>query len=329
MHETETITGYIDRLLFYNEENGFVVFILQLSNKQTTTVKGFMPPIHPGEQVSVQGSWIMHPKFGKQFEAKQCTKQVPTSIIGLKKYLSSGLIKGIGPVYGEKLVTYFGDQVLEIIDKQPDRLQEIDGIGPKRVEKIIEAWKDQKEISHIMVFLQEKGISPVYATKIYKHYRADSITVILENPYRLAQDIWGIGFKIADQIAQNLGIAQDSIKRIKAGILHTIATTVKNGNLYSPLETLKETTATLLDLSLAEILDTIKMGLHELYNSDIIKLITDDEKHFITLAQFYFSEKGVALKIKKLTQHPAKQVFDIDAIYKKLRITTHEKKTLY
>jgi len=325
MHETETITGYVDRLLFYNEENGFVVFVLQLSNKQTTTVKGFMATIHPGEQVSLHGSWVMHPKFGKQFEVKECTKQVPTSIIGLKKYLSSGLIKGIGPVYGEKLVTYFGDQVLEIIDKQPDRLQEIDGIGPKRVEKIIEAWKDQKEISHIMVFLQEKGISPVYATKIYKHYRADAITVILENPYRLAQDIWGIGFKMADQIAQNLDIAPDSIKRIKAGILHIINTSVSNGNLYSPLETLRETTATLLDLPLTEILDTIKIGLHELYNSDIIKLITDDEKHFITLSQFYFSEKGVALKIKKLTEYPAKQVFDIDAIYKKLRITTHEK----
>jgi len=325
MHETETITGYIDRLLFYNEENGFVVFILQLSNKQTTTVKGLMPPIHPGEQVSVQGSWVMHPKFGKQFEAKQCTKQVPTTIIGLKKYLGSGLIKGIGPVYGEKLVAYFGEKVLEIIDKQPDRLQEIDGIGPKRVEKIIEAWKDQKEISHIMVFLQEKGISPAYATKIYKHYRADAITVILENPYRLAQDIWGIGFKTADQIAQNLDIAPDSIKRIKAGILHIISTTVNNGNLYSPLETLKETTATLLDLSLTEILDTIKIGLHELYNSDIIKLITYDEKHFITLSQFYFSEKGVALKIKKLTQHPAKQVFDLDEIAEKLRTSSQEK----
>jgi len=319
MFTTETLTGYIDRLLFHNQENGFVVFILQLKNKQTATVKGFMPALHPGEQVSVQGSWVMHPKFGKQFEAQQCTTQIPTTIIGLKKYLGSGLIKGIGPTYGEKLVNYFGEQVLEIIDKQPERLQEIDGIGPKRVEKIIEAWKDQKEISHLMVFLQEKGVTPAYATKIYKQYRANAINVILENPYRLAQDIWGIGFKMADQIAQNLSIAPNSIKRIKAGILHIISTTVNDGNLYSPLETLKKETATLLDLSLADIQDTIKMGLHELYNSDIIKLITYNEQHFITLSQFYFSEKGVALKIKKLMEHPAKHVFNIDAIYKKLR----------
>ena len=325
MPTTETLTGYIDRLLFHNQENGFVVFVLQLKNKQTTTVKGFMPSLHPGEQVSVQGSWVMHPKFGKQFEAQQCTTHVPTTIIGLKKYLSSGLIKGIGPVYGEKLVTYFGDQVLEIIDKQPDRLQEIDGIGPKRVEKIIEAWKDQKEISHLMVFLQEKGVSPTYATKIYKHYRNEAVNVILENPYRLAQDIWGIGFKTADQIAQNLDIAPNSIKRIRAGILHAISTTVSDGNLYSPLETLKKETATLLDLALVDIQDTIKIGLHELYNSNTIKLITYEEQHFITLSQFYFSEKGVALKIKKLMQHPPKQVFNINAIYKKLRSTAQEK----
>ncbi|MGB8366734.1 MAG: ATP-dependent RecD-like DNA helicase [Candidatus Babeliales bacterium] len=319
MSATETLTGYIDRLLFHNQENGFVVFILQLQNKQTITVKGFMPSLHPGEQVSIQGSWIMHPKFGKQFEAQQCTTQVPTSIIGLKKYLGSGLIKGIGPTYGEKLVNRFGEQVLEVIDKQPERLQEIDGIGPKRVEKIIEAWKDQKEISHLMVFLQEKGVTPAYAAKIYKHYRANAINVILENPYRLAQDIWGIGFKTADQIAQNLSIASNSIKRIKAGILHIISTTVNDGSLYSPLEALKKETATLLDLALVDIQDTIKVSLHELYNSDIIKLITYNDQHFITLSQFYFSEKGVAHKIKKVMQQPPKHIFDINTIYKKLR----------
>ncbi len=323
MPHTETLQGTVDRLLFQNKEDGFVIFVLQLNNKQNTIVKGHVPSITPGEIVTIQGTWVMHPKFGKQFDAQQCTAQIPTSIIGLKKYLSSGLIKGIGPVYGEKLVNYFGEEVLEIIDKMPHRLQEIDGIGPKRVEKIVTAWQDQKEISHIMVFLQEKGISPAYATKIYKRYRAESISVILENPYRLAQDIWGIGFKIADQIAQNLGIAKDSSKRITAGILHTISTTTNSGHLYIELQKLKEQTTTILELEHNDnIANTIKLALHDLYNSDKIKLISHENKHFVTLTPFYFSEQRVANKLKKLMLFPAQHTFDIKKIYKKLLTQT-------
>ena len=325
MPHTETLQGTVDRLLFQNKEDGFVIFVLQLNNKQNTIVKGHVPSITPGEIVTIQGTWVMHPKFGKQFDAQQCTAQIPTSIIGLKKYLSSGLIKGIGPVYGEKLVNYFGEEVLEIIDKMPHRLQEIDGIGPKRVEKIVTAWQDQKEISHIMVFLQEKGISPAYATKIYKRYRAESISVILENPYRLAQDIWGIGFKIADQIAQNLGIAKDSSKRITAGILHTISTATSSGHLYVELQKLKEQTTAILELDYNDnIANTIKLALHDLYNSDKIKLISHEDKHFVTLTPFYFSEQGVAGKLKKLMKFPAQYTFDINKIYKKLRTQTNK-----
>lgn len=319
MQPIETLHGIVDRIYFKNEENGFVVFVLQLNSKDSTVVKGHVPAINPGEQVTIQGTWAMHPKFGKQFDAQQCTAQVPTTIVGLKKYLSSGLIKGIGPVYGEKLVKFFGEQVLEVIDKEPHRLQEVDGIGPKRVEKIITAWQDQKEISHIMVFLQEKGISPAYATKIYKKYRADAISVILENPYRLAQDIWGIGFKTADQIAQNLGIAPDSSKRITAGILHTIATATNNGHLYVELSTLKEQTAHILELELDTIAHTIKLALHDLYNSDKIKLISHENKHFVTLTPFYFSEKGIANKLATLLKHPSRHTFDVNAIYQTLR----------
>ena len=168
MNQTETLSGTVEKLLFQNSENGFTVFVLQFNKTSSTIVKGYILAITPGQQVTIQGAWIVHPKFGKQFEAQQCTSLVPTSIIGLKKYLSSGLIKGIGPVYGEKLVNYFGAEVLEIIDKQPERLHEVPGIGPKRIQTIVAAWQDQREISHIMVFLQDKGISPAYAVKIYK-----------------------------------------------------------------------------------------------------------------------------------------------------------------
>src|SRR5690606_34158156 len=218
MAEIESLHGIVERVIYQNKENGFAVFILQIDGShknsvKSATVKGSLPTIVPGEQVSLKGIWNMHQKFGKQFDAKSCQSQAPTSITGLKKYLGSGLIKGIGPTYADKLVDYFGEQVLNIIDTTPHRLKEVPGIGYKRIEKIIGAWKDQKEISNIMVFLQSKGISSSYSVKIYKFYKENAIAIIEENPYRLAQDIWGIGFKTADAVAQKSGIAPDSQKR--------------------------------------------------------------------------------------------------------------------
>lgn len=314
MAETEILQGIIDRVIFHNQENGFAVFVVKTNATTAVTVKGSVPAITAGEQVCIRGVWNMHQKFGKQFDAHSCEKQAPTSILGLKKYLSSGLIKGIGPIYGDKLVDAFGEKVLEVIDKEPERLRSVPGIGAKRVEKIIAAWKDQKEISNIMVFLQNKGISTTYAVKIYKHYKENSIAIIEENPYRLAQDIWGIGFKMADQIAQKNGIAVDCKRRIIAAMLHIIQTTSSDGNLYIQLDELKTETATLLELELEEIQPTIKCGLHDLYNADKIKLLTHEDVHYITLPLFYFSEKGIAHKVDKLLTYPQSNAFDIKKI---------------
>jgi exodeoxyribonuclease V alpha subunit len=310
MPETEIIYGTVDRIVFHNQENGFAVFIVKTNSTNSITVKGCIPTITAGEHVSLKGVWNMHQKFGKQFDAYSCEKQAPTSIAGLKKYLSSGMIKGIGPAYGEKLVAAFGEKVLEIIDKYPERLTSVDGIGAKRAEKIIAAWKDQKEISNIMVFLQNKGISAAYAVKIYKQYKEQSIAVIEENPYRLAQDIWGIGFKTADEIAQKSGIAVDCKRRITAALLHAIQTTASDGNLYIALDDLRQETATLLALELLDIQHIIKSALHDLYNADKIKLLTYNEIHYVTLPSFYFSEKGIAHKIIKLITYPSQCVFD-------------------
>lgn len=322
MNEIETITGTVDRLLFQNTENGFTIFVLQLNKKETITVKGYMPCVNPGEQVSIVGTWIMHPKFGKQLEAKQCIAQIPTSIIGLKKYLGSGLIKGIGPIYAEKLINYFGVQILDVIDKTPEQLNQIRGIGQKRIATIVTAWQAQKEISHIMVFLQEKNISPAYATKIYKKYGAQAVSVIVENPYRLADEIWGIGFKTADMIAQNMGFAHNSLKRIKAGIIFTISNVISNGHLYVELKKLKTKAIALLELEdNPEIIQKLKITLHDLYNIGKIKLVSPAEnEHYITLSQYYFSEKGVAHKLQKLIELPVNYTFNFDAIYKSLHI---------
>ena len=264
METVEQLAGTIDRLLYHNEQNGYAVFILQLRNKQTATVTGTIPNIHPGEHVTLSGTWTVHPKFGKQFTAQTCTAHQPTTVVGLKKYLASGLIKGIGPVYADKLVARFGADVLSIIDADPSRLAEVEGIGPKRIEKIVAAWQDQREISHIMIFLQEKGISPAYAAKIYKQYKHEAVSIITENPYRLADDIWGIGFKVADEIAKNMGFEHDGIKRITSGILFTLSNIVNNGHLYAELNQLKEKTVELLELHTQETAHTIKMALHNL-----------------------------------------------------------------
>ena len=157
MAEIESLQGIVDRVIYQNQENGFAVFIVQINAKNSVTVKGSVPTITAGEQVLVRGVWNMHQKFGKQFDAHSCDKQAPTSILGLKKYLGSGLIKGIGPVYGDKLVAAFGEKVLEIIDKNPERLMSVPGIGAKRVEKIIAAWKDQKRFPTSWFFYKIKA----------------------------------------------------------------------------------------------------------------------------------------------------------------------------
>lgn len=318
MQEQELISGTIERFLFQSEDNGFAVFIL--TTKETTiTVKGYVPHAQAGQEVQLKGSWLLHPKFGKQFEASQCTQIVPTTLTGLKKYLGSGLIKGIGPVYAEKLINHFGTAILTVIDEQPQRLEEVDGISTKRIEMISSAWQEQKDISQLMVFLQDKGITAGLAARIYKKYRHDSIAILKENPYRVADELWGVGFKTADDIALKLGFADQAPQRIGAGILYGITTATSQGHLYVELTDLKQKTLELLGLS-SEHEPLLKEALHSLYNKAKIKLITDQDKHYITLSSFYYSEKGIAAKIKILTERLTSHSFDSDALYKKLRV---------
>jgi exodeoxyribonuclease V alpha subunit len=215
----------------------------------------------------------------------------------LAAYLSSGIIKGVGRAYARKLVNHFGLGILDVIEKTPQRLTEIPGIGHARISAITAAWQSHRAVAHIMVFLQEKGISPAYAARVYKHYGAHATAVITENPYRLAQDIWGIGFKLADQVAQKMGFALHAVPRVKAGILHVISTEIGYGHLYIKLDKLKSTTCELLGISLLEHGAVIKTALHELYNAATIKLISHKDQHYLTLAQHYATEKGFATRL--------------------------------
>lgn len=315
----EELSGTIDHVIFQSEDTGFAVFVLQINATTSVTVRGHIPGLHDGQRVDLKGSWTSHPKFGRQFQANECLTSLPTSVIGIQKYLASGLIKGIGPVYAEKLVKRFGPQTLEVIDKQPERLAVVDGIGPKRLSTIIAAWKDQRDISAIMVFLQEKGVSATYATKIYKTYGQEALTIVRENPYRLAEDIWGVGFKTADQIAQNLGFEKNSLKRIRAGILFVLTTTVGHGSLYGELEKVRQQALELLELNSEEDAPKIKNALHDLYNAQKIALLTHNNLNYVALKIHYATERACAENIKKLLAYKTLDRFDLDAIYKELR----------
>src|SRR3990167_3237503 len=316
MENLDYLQGSVDRIVFQSPD-GFTVFKLNITSSKTEIIRGKVLGLQPGQELNLEGKWVFHPKFGRQFDASKCIICLPTSLEGIKKYLGSGLIKGIGKTYAERLVDKFGKDVLEIIENEPEKLKTVSGIGTQRLEKIIESWKDQKEISNIMIFLQDKGISAAYAVKIYKKYGHSSIPLIMENPYRLAEEVWGIGFKTADAIAEKLGITKDSINRIKAGIIFAITTASNNGHLYLELEDLKTETIKLLELT--DTKDQIKNALHSLYNEDKIKLITKDDKHFVTLSKLYFTEKAVAKRILDLVNRKAQFEFDINAVYHELR----------
>ena len=323
MEQLCELKGTVERFLFQNSENGYAVLAVAIDAKTNVTVCGNLPNVQAGQEITLQGTWVIHPKFGKQFEAKHCVAQIPTSINGLKKYLGSGLIKGIGPSYAQKLVDRFGNDILTIIDETPHRLKEVPGIGPKRIEQIAKGWQDQKEISNVMIYLQDKEISPAYAIKIYKAYGQNSIAVLTENPYRLADDIWGIGFKVADKIAQAISIAPDSIKRIKAGILFAITNQVSQGHLYSELQDLKKQALLVLELEKKETTELLlKTALHNLYDEDKIKLISYNNEHYLSLTPHYLSEKGTARRLQQLINFPIAHTIDTNKVYESLRASS-------
>lgn len=320
-NESLELHGTVERVLYTNPTNGYLVFVLQQPNKEPITVQGIIPAVHEGQLVTIRGSWKIHPKFGKQFNAQQSITHAPTSIAGLKKYLASGLIKGIGPSYAERLVDFFGTQVLEIIDKNPEQVARVPGIGKKRLESIIAGWQEQKEISHIMLFLSQAGVSTAYATKIYKKYGSRTIELMQENPYRLAQEVWGIGFRLADQLAKALGFAPDGEKRLSAGILFALTTQAGNGHLYVTLEKLIASTIELLELTHENRDAEIRQLISQLLLSEKIKHIEHDGESFIALSSHYASEKGCASRLLAIKNHKSVlPTLDFQKIYQELRI---------
>ncbi len=245
----DTITGHIERITFQNAENGWTVARLQEPKKpDLTTVVGTMTSVQVGETLRCRGHWKNDPNYGFQFVVQDYEVTQPATIKGIQKYLASGMIKGIGDHFAEQIVMKYGEQTLDIIDQSPDVLMEIDGIGPKRLEKIKSGWSEQKSIREVMTFLMGYGISPTYAQKVFKTYGDNSIKIIKDNPYQLARDIWGIGFKTADQTAQKLGISKESEMRIDAGVEYVLNELSNDGHTCYPVDKFLEEAQKLLEV---------------------------------------------------------------------------------
>jgi len=293
----EVLAGLVDRVTFHNPETGFCVLRIKArGQRDLATVIGHAAAISAGEWITASGEWINDRTHGQQFKARFMRSSAPTSIDGIEKYLSSGMIRGIGPVYAKKMVQIFGERVFDIIEVEPDRLREIDGIGVVRAKRITEAWAEQKIVREIMVFLHSHGVGTARSVRIYKTYGADAIQVMTENPYRLARDIRGIGFKTADAIAMKLGIEKSAMIRIRAGISYALTEAMDAGHCGLPTDELIPLAEGLLEVSQ----ETVRTALHlELTQGSVIADTVGDTA-CVFLAGLYRAERGIAERLQLL-----------------------------
>ena len=235
MDDLEQLRGDVERLVYSSEESGFTICRLVVPGRtDLVTVTGNMPGIQPGERLHLRGRWINHSVHGYQFRVDSYSSQLPASANAVRRYLASSLVKGIGPVLAGRLVDCFGDETLRVIDEQPERLVEAPGVGPRRAGNIKRAWEEQQEIRSVMLFLQSHGVSAAYSTRIYRTYGQYAVKVVPENPYRLAQDVRGIGFITADKIARQMGIDEHSPHRAQAALEHLLLESAGEGDAFVP-----------------------------------------------------------------------------------------------
>jgi exodeoxyribonuclease V alpha subunit len=303
------LSGQIERITFANEENGFTIAKVKVHGRRDlVTVVGNIVAPTPGKIIKMQGEWVNHPKFGEQFKVAEYKTVIPATVYGIRKYLGSGLIKGVGPVMADRIVNRFGEKTLKIIENDIARLNEVEGIGDKRIDMIKNAWDEQKEIRDVMLFLQSHEVSSGYATKIFKQYKNRSIEVVTENPFRLATDIFGIGFLIADRIAAKLGFPKFSPLRIEAGILYVLHQLANDGHVYYPYEPLVAESMEILGVNKEIVVDAI--GSIAAENKIIIEDLNADFEEFkennkaVYLAKFYRCETSVSSLLKRLIMAP-------------------------
>jgi exodeoxyribonuclease V alpha subunit len=335
----DTLTGSVERITFYNPENGYSVLRLRpevsrgkhipgMSYDGLVTVVGNLPELSPGEHLRLQGKWDTHSKHGMQFQVEVCEQALPATLAGMENYLGSGLIKGIGPKMAERIVSQFKETTFEVIEQQPERLREVAGIGPDRSGKITAAWQEQKQVKEIMLFLHGHGVSTNLAVKIYKTYGDAALETVQKDPYQLERDIYGVGFKTADRIAQALGLLPEHPSRIEAGIVFALNELINDGNVYAPRELLSARAIELLGVSVDLIPPALeRLATEERIRPELIpfgdKLPIDGKPNLaaspsvseprplystpvIYLTPLYFGEKGVAERLKTLNATPTR-----------------------
>ena len=310
------LQGQIERITYINEENGFTIARVKVyGQRDLVTVVGNLMAPSPGEILKMKGEWTNHPKYGEQFKIIYYKSAVPASVYGIQKYLGSGLIRGIGPIMAKRIVKKFGKQTLDVIEKDIEKLAEVNGIGKKRIGMIKKAWEDQKEIREVMLFLQGHGVSSGYATKIFKQYGQASIQVVKENPYRLATEIFGIGFVTADQIAEKLGFDKNSELRAEAGILYVLHQLADEGHVYYPYEPLVEKCQEVLQVDREVIVNAF--GTVAIDEQIVVEDLNEDIEEFrvnnkaVYLAKFHVCETRIATQLKTLIKAP-KSTREID-----------------
>lgn len=311
----DQLQGSVERITYYNEENGYSVIRLNVEGRSDlVTVVGNLPEVQPGESLRLEGRWTTHPQYGRQFNAEWCKQVLPATVEGIKAYLGSGMIKGVGPVTAKRIVQRFGVDTLRVLDEDAEQLQETPGVGPKRAAAVAEAWEEQKQIREVMMFLHSHGVSTNLAVKIYKTYGDDALHVVQEDPYRLARDIWGVGFKTADKVAQDLGLPHDAPSRVQAGVAYALSQLADEGHVYVPEEELVEEAAPLLEVDPDLIREAIKkLDAEEVVERETLIYPSMDEKvtsqvreeEAVYLAPFYYGEVGVTNRLRELLDDPS------------------------
>ena len=302
-HPATLLRCVVERITYQNPENGYSVLKVKVKGyNDLVTLVGNLLEVPVGSVLLCRGEWKVDKRYGSQFVAATWEETMPATVYGIEKYLGSGLVKGIGPRFARAIVQRFGTETIDIIETEIERLYEVPNIGRKRVAKIRESWEKQKDIKNVMLFLQGYGVSTAYAAKIYREYGKESIDKVRENPYRLADDIWGIGFKTADGIAAKMGYGKEDPRRCRSGILYTLGQLSDEGHVYAGEEQLVKTAGQLLEAGETAIRDTLAGMLQA---EDLIL-----DKDAIYLPPFYHAECGTSRRLRDLAQSTGRSLFD-------------------
>ncbi len=292
---TESVSGIVYRITYHNTENGYTIAKLK-SGKYRDLIKiaGYIPIIHVGSVLTLSGNWVTDSKFGRQFKVSGSEETIPSDINGIERYLGSGMIKGLGPKYAHRIVSCFGTMTLKVIEENPELLKKVPGLNKKIIQNIRDAWEEQRTVKEIIDFLKDININTIYATEIYKHYGKESVTVLRDNPYRMVDDIEGIGFRSADTAALKIGIDRESYIRCRAGVLYTLNYLSNKGHCFINIEQLAEYGSRLLDIDEGKLIITAGHMKH------MEEVISNDNFASIYLPSLYYSEIGTAKRINEI-----------------------------